>query len=97
MPPPGLGKLAAALLEEEEEEEGGAFHSSLPHHRLHRDPAASALADEALAAAHRAVLAYGKDARRAASSAKLPSPVFGSGVSGAAVAALVEAVLAGRD
>ena len=49
-------------------------------------------------AAHRAIAAYGEDARRAALSAELgPCPVFGSGVSAAAVSALAEAVLAGRD
>lgn len=93
MPPPGLGKLAAAL--EEEEANDATFHASFSS--SHRDAAASALADAALAAAHRAVSAYGRDARRAVASAKLPAPIFGSGVSSAAVSALAEAVLAGRD
>lgn len=94
--PPGLGKLAAALAEEEAQ--GASFHSSYSP-RPHRDPAASALADAALAAAHRAVAAYGKDARRALLSARVKAApsVLGSGVSEAAVAALAEAVLAGRD
>ena len=97
LPPPGLGKLAAAL---EEEEDASFLHSSSYSSSsplLRRDAAASALADVALAAAHQAVSRYGKDARRAVLSAQLASPIFGSGVSAAAVAALAEAVLAGRD
>ena len=99
--PPGLAKLAAALEGEGEglsrsRSRSSRYSSAPPLPR--RDAAASALADAALSAAHRAVAAYGEDARRAALSAELgPCPVFGSGVSAAAVSALAEAVLAGRD
>ena len=99
--PPGLAMLAAALEGEGEglsrsRSRSSRYSSAPPLPR--RDAAASALADAALSAAHRAVAAYGEDARRAALSAELgPCPVFGSGVSAAAVSALAEAVLAGRD